>query len=62
MFVLGQNILMKNYCPKTKFFRKFLFHPNKICRTPKISEKDKIRPKANLASQTTFSSLSTFGY
>ena len=46
--------------PRIKIFRKFLSHPNKICPTPKFSEKDEtIRAKASLASQTTFSSSST---
>ena len=58
IFVLGQNISEK-FCSRTKIFRKFLSHPNKICPTPKFSEKDEIRAKASLASQTTFSSSST---
>ena len=45
IFVLGQNISEK-FCPRTKYFKNFLSHPNKICPTPKFSEKDKIRAKA----------------
>ena len=56
-FVLEQNI-SENFCPWTKVFRKFLSHPNKICPTPKFLEKDEIRAKASLASQTTLSSFS----
>ena len=44
----------KKFCPRTKYF-----HPNKICPTPKFSEKDEIRAKASLTSQTIFSSSST---
>ena len=49
---------MKYFCPRTKVFRKFLSHPNKICPTQKFSGKDEIRAKASFVSQTTLSSLS----
>ena len=48
IFVLGQNF-SENFCPT--------HGPNKICPTQNFSEKDEIRAKASLASQTTLSSL-----
>ena len=43
-----RNFVLLKKCPWIKIFRKILSHPNKICPTPKFSEKDEMRAKASL--------------